>query len=526
MSGLKRLWLRYLNSGSRHFPAASDRKFNRVLNLLFAINLLAGALLVLAEVVIFAILLRRDYPRYINYIPAFALLNIAHPIVTFATLWLKNRTGSFRATYFSNLAYTIYILLLCLYLGERAHIHVILFMIIPTSFIIYRYGRWLDLAIHSAIMVGGLVAALLSYEFVQPWFPMPPDILRAAGYLSWAAAIGLIYAYSIDNWREVYDAEKLLADEKDRSQGLLKETIPKLQVAEAKYRRLVDDSEDLIFQASTDGVILSMNKTVQKMLSLKPEEMPGKSLYEFIAEAGSATPEFHRELLRERIKELLVARKTLRMHTWFHHKYRPDGVEVILTLQLINSDTGQELMGRASLVEPEVSLRFLDHENGRYTLANDVMHAEILGQRIAQRTALFFESKDLNPIRTCLREMLVNAIEHGNLEVTFDEKTAAIETGDYLDFLQTRKNDPRYAGRRVRVHYVINRRVMICRIIDDGKGFDHGAFISRSSSDDGMLSLEHGRGIMMARNAFDEVSYNQKGNEVTLRKNITRRPHR
>lgn len=524
MSGVRRAWAKYLNSGSQHFHSISQRKLNRVLNLLFALNLLAGFLLVLAEVAIFAILLGRDSTKYATYIPAFAALNIIHPIVTVTTFWLKNKTGSFRVTYFSNLVYTVYIVLLCMFVGERASIHVVLFMIIPTTFIIYQYGRWLDLAIHSAIMVAGLAAALISYEVMRPLFPMPDDVTRLAGFLSWTAAVGLIYAYSINNWREVYEAEKSLADEKDVTQNLLHETIPKLQAAEAKYRHLVDDSEDLIFQTNSECVFLSMNKTSQKMLSLYPGDMVGKSLYEFIAEAGSVTPEFHRELLRERVRELLASGKHLRMRTWLGHKYRRDGIEVILSLQLNETPAGIEFVGKASTVEPEVSLRFLDHENGRYTLANDIMHAEILSQRIAERTALFFDSKDLNPIRTCLREMLVNAIEHGNLEVSFDEKTTAVESGDYMEFLLTRQKDEKYAGRRVRVHYVINRRVMICRITDDGKGFDHRSFIERAGSDDSMMMMEHGRGIMMARNTFDEVVFNERGNQVTLKKNITRRP--
>jgi anti-sigma regulatory factor (Ser/Thr protein kinase) len=67
---------------------------------------------------------------------------------------------------------------------------------------------------------------------------------------------------------------------------------------------------------------------------------------------------------------------------------------------------------------------------------------------------------------------------------------------------------------------------MICRITDDGTGFDHKSFIQRADTDDSMMMLEHGRGITMARNTFDEVVFNEQGNQVTLRKNITRRPRK
>jgi hypothetical protein len=46
-------------------------------------------------------------------------------------------------------------------------------------------------------------------------------------------------------------------------------------------------------------------------------------------------------------------------------------------------------------------------------------------------------------------------------------------------------------------------------------------FLRRAQNDDSLLYLEHGRGITMARNAFDSVVFNEKGNQVTLKKNLS-----
>lgn len=522
LAAVATLWEAFINSGNRHFATPPARRLNRVLNVLFALNLLAGILLALAEVVFFAILLRRDEATYSRYLLPFGVLAISHPIVTLATLWLKNKTGSFHATFISNLAYTTYMVVLCLFLGERAGIHLVLLMVIPTSFIIYNYGRWVNLALHAVIMVTGLVVALVSYERMLPLYSLPADITRIGGYLSWLAALGLLYVYSIHNWREVHETEARLAKEKEITEGLLQQTIPKLEKAEAEYRHLVDDSDDLIFQTDPEGIILSMNKAAQRMLSTLPEEMVGNSIYDYIANGGQTDADFHRRMVKEQIRELLRTGKLLRLRTSLHHKHRPDGVEVLLSLQLNRTAAAVEIIAKASEVEPEVSLRFLDRENGRYTLQNNLVHAELLCQRITERVALHFGNQELSGIKTCLREVLVNAIEHGNLEVSFEEKSRVIEQQDYMEFLLARQKEARYASRRVFVHYVVNRRAFILRVTDEGAGFDHKAFMARAAGDDVLLMLEHGRGLTMTRNAFDEMVFNEKGNQVTLKKYISK----
>jgi anti-sigma regulatory factor (Ser/Thr protein kinase) len=180
-----------------------------------------------------------------------------------------------------------------------------------------------------------------------------------------------------------------------------------------------------------------------------------------------------------------------------------------------------EILGKASLVEPEVTQEFLNQEKGSYTLGNNVTHAEILSQRISDRISIHFAPNELNSLRTCFREILINAIEHGNLGITFDEKTQALQGGDYMEFLTARQKENRFAARRVHVFYVINKKMLVLRVTDEGDGFDHEGFLERSQSDESFLYLEHGRGITMAQGAFDSVEFNKKGNQVTLTKRIT-----
>lgn len=120
-------------------------------------------------------------------------------------------------------------------------------------------------------------------------------------------------------------------------------------------------------------------------------------------------------------------------------------------------------------------------------------------------------------LRLGMQEMLLNAIEHGNLEISAQEKQHAIATDQYDRLLADRRRDPRYADRRVRVHMTQDRErgVYECCIKDEGKGFNWQEWIARQLPCEG---LDSGcwRGIALARSAAETMRYNEVGNEVTL----------
>jgi PAS domain-containing protein len=349
---------------------------------------------------------------------------------------------------------------------------------------------------------------------------LPQDIAQVAGFLCYFAAIALLFIYSIFNWKQVHLTEKLLAEEKLQVEALLGETIPKLEIAEAKYRHLVDDSADLIFQMDEDGMILSMNKTSRFMLGFNPEEMVGRTLYEFVTDAAEGDPELNRNIVRSRVREFLDSKGIIHFRTTLRKKHLYEPLDVDITLQKNLIQRRIEILGKVSRPQEDIAQRFLQKEKGRYVIGNNVTHAEVLSQRLTERLARYFPTPVLNTIRICFREILINAIEHGNLGITFDEKTRAIESGDYMEYLLARQANPVYADRRVYIDYLINERVLMFRVTDEGDGFDHRAFLGRAANDEYLAMLEHGRGIIMTKNVFDSLVFNDKGNQVIMSKKI------
>lgn len=111
-----------------------------------------------------------------------------------------------------------------------------------------------------------------------------------------------------------------------------------------------------------------------------------------------------------------------------------------------------------------------------------------------------------------LAELLVNAVEHGNLEIGFRGKAELIRNGMLNEEIERRLALPDYANRTVEA-VVTHRQGGICAIItDQGTGFDWKPFLQIDPS---RASDINGRGIAKARTlSFDKLAFNETGNQV------------
>ncbi|MHC9542064.1 MAG: cyclic nucleotide-binding domain-containing protein [Vulcanimicrobiota bacterium] len=127
----------------------------------------------------------------------------------------------------------------------------------------------------------------------------------------------------------------------------------------------------------------------------------------------------------------------------------------------------------------------------------------------------FIGASSREEIRLAITELLMNAVEHGNCGITYNEKTAFLNEGGSIDELISLKlQDPAIAHRHVSVSYHISPEESSFTISDGGAGFDWRS-VPRPVDKNGNLLL-HGRGIQIASSIFDSLFYNEKGNEVTF----------
>jgi len=113
-----------------------------------------------------------------------------------------------------------------------------------------------------------------------------------------------------------------------------------------------------------------------------------------------------------------------------------------------------------------------------------------------------------------LYEIIINAIEHGNLAITFEEKCTAIKQNVYESLLRERVSDPIYATRRVTIDYRMIPGELHYTVADEGSGFDWQNTVRSGLSGDPLAPC--GRGLFLARIYLDRMEFNQKGNKVHL----------
>ena len=111
-----------------------------------------------------------------------------------------------------------------------------------------------------------------------------------------------------------------------------------------------------------------------------------------------------------------------------------------------------------------------------------------------------------------LTEILVNAVEHGNLGITYEEKSLLNAAGQWQSEVDRRLLLPENAAKRVDVLMARDNGTVRFTIRDQGRGFDWKRFID---IDPQRAFDNHGRGIVIARTlSFDSLEYRGCGNEV------------
>ncbi len=111
-----------------------------------------------------------------------------------------------------------------------------------------------------------------------------------------------------------------------------------------------------------------------------------------------------------------------------------------------------------------------------------------------------------------LSELLVNAVEHGNLGIGYQEKGRLLELEELDQEVARRLDLPENRDRRVHVSYERTKSEIRIRIHDQGHGFDWQKYAVVNPR---RVFDTHGRGIAMARiMSFDRVEYFGAGNEV------------
>ena len=187
-----------------------------------------------------------------------------------------------------------------------------------------------------------------------------------------------------------------------------------------------------------------------------------------------------------------------------------------LRLEYLDVEGKQEVLGRAVLAEEDSIQKYIVRERLAIEIGNSLVAAEEVAFRVTGLLGRRLDQGEAKLVRLALREIIINAIEHGNLGISFREKSEAMIADDYFNLIYRRQQDDVNRDKKVAIDYVLEAGKVTYRITDEGRGFDHAAVMRRRSEEANGELLPHGRGIQMTMQIFDEIRYNAAGNQVLL----------
>lgn len=156
------------------------------------------------------------------------------------------------------------------------------------------------------------------------------------------------------------------------------------------------------------------------------------------------------------------------------------------------------------------------HEQTKYFEIHSDLNAVpgVVGQIIGMSAHLF---ENVYMLEVAVYEAIYNAIEHGNLEVSKEEKERMIEEGCYDSFIASRCSGEGAGDRIVKIRSTVNEKSQTIEIEDQGRGFDwrsemRSVISEQNRSPEGF----NGFGIKIIASVFNILEYNETGNRVKL----------
>jgi len=325
--------------------------------------------------------------------------------------------------------------------------------------------------------------------------------------------------------QEVITSQQVMVTSLNKSKEEIEEAHKLLSLSEEKYRLLVEESSDIIFTLDENLNFITANFAIANELRLNPEAIHGlnflKLLYKDEREQNVSAL-----LVKEKLDEFMKEKKPIVFRASFISPIITEPKEMQVHLEYINISGKYEIMGKASNVLDDSLLKYFESEKQKYSIGNYLITADEITHRVTRNLKKYLDPGSIKIIQIALREIIINAIEHGNLGVSFEEKSDSMINDNYFDIIRERQIQAHNIAKKVHIEYSINSDRVIYIIADEGEGFNHEHFTTSSHDEVNENFLAHGRGITMTKSAFDDVTYNKKGNHVMLTKYLKKNPEK
>ena len=159
-----------------------------------------------------------------------------------------------------------------------------------------------------------------------------------------------------------------------------------------------------------------------KQISMQPNDVVGAEFFDIVYN----DPEdqgLSMNLLREKISGFIDRKSPMNCKVRFKSAINNEPKEYQVRLEYIDIDGKNEILGKAVSVIEDSLMKYFVSERLTFVIGNYLSTAEEISQRLVRNCVRYMDQQEVNYLRIGLREMIITAIEHGNLNICFDEKT-------------------------------------------------------------------------------------------------------
>ncbi|TGL72153.1 7TM diverse intracellular signaling domain-containing protein [Leptospira jelokensis] len=296
----------------------------------------------------------------------------------------------------------------------------------------------------------------------------------------------------------------------------------KIEESEKRFREIFQGSDEVILMMNEDFQIINANRSLSKHLGYRLDDLKNKKITEILYTGRDQKSDYNVMFVNDKLTDLKMTGSAINFKTELSQKYVKEPKEMVCRIQYIDFEETREVLMTLSPEYEDTIIQLIESEKIEISMNNYLRNAELVSQKITAQLSKYLTTIEQTEIRSSVREIIINAVEHGNLNISFDEKSNALLEGNYLEFLQKRQEDPRYRQKKVKIEYSFSHEFVAYRITDEGKGFDHKKHMEKSIDAMNEAHIQHGRGILMTKSVFDRIEYNEKGNQVSLIKFLNR----
>ena len=156
----------------------------------------------------------------------------------------------------------------------------------------------------------------------------------------------------------------------------------------------------------------------------------------------------------------------------------------------------------------------------KYILKNSIGEVAGLIKEICAEISGIIDEANVNLFAAALYEVAINAIEHGNLGISYEKKKEWIEKNIYHEKLSELLKTEKAKNTFVEISLKIKDDCITLIVKDKGNGFKPQKEIDKIKKEG--FARSSGRGMIMVKSYFDKIKYNKAGNSITLLKNINK----